>query len=141
MFSELENRPSYAFSALRIVNRNPLVNDVLRFTRILLNDNDVYDANTGEIKTPVDGTYAFTANICVHHSKYLNMNFLADDAIIGAFSAGDHDWASCTSYTAMSQLLKGQIVKLIVVYRHGSGDIVYNNDGGYLSSFSGMLIK
>ena len=141
LFSELQNRPSYAFSALWVDNTNPSVNDVLRFTRILLNDNDVYDANTGEFKAPVDGAYAFTANICVHGPKFLNMKFLADDAIIGAFRAGDNHWASCTSYTAMSQLLKGQIVKLIVVYRQGSGDIVYNNDGGFLSSFSGMLIK
>ena len=141
MFSELENRPSYAFSALWVDNTNPSVNDVLKFTRILLNDDDVYDANTGGFKAPVDGTYTFTANVCVIVGKYLDMQFLADDAIIGSFRAGDKYWTSCTSYSAMSQLLKGQIVKLIVVYRSGSGDIVFNRDNGFLSSFSGMLIQ
>ena len=141
LFSEIQNRPSYAFSALWIDNTNPSVNDVLRFTRILLNDNDVYDANTGEFKAPVDGTYTITANVCVHNSKALNLQFLADATVIGSFSPGDNDWTTCTSSTAMSQLLKGQIVKLTVQNRWGSGDIVHNDDNGFLSSFSGMLIK
>ena len=141
LLSEIQNRPSYAFSALWIDNTNPSVNDVLRFTRILLNDHDVYDQNTGEFKTPVDGTYMFAANVCVLYSKTLELQFLADDTVIGSFRTGDKDMYSCTSYTAMSQLLKGQIVKLIVVSRSGSGNIVFNRDTGFLSSFSGMLIK
>ena len=108
---------------------------------MILNDNDVYDRNTGEFKTPVDGTYMFTANICVNSYKYLKLQFLADATVIGSFLTGDRDWESCVSSTAMSQLLKGQIVKLVVVGRSGSGNVVYNNDNGYLSSFSGMLIK
>ena len=141
LFSEIQSRPSYAFSALWIDNPNPSVNDVLRFTRILLNDNDVYDANTGGFKAPVDGTYTFTANVCVDNNEYLALRFLADDTIIGAFITGDKVWHSCTSATVMSQLLKGQIVKLNVADKHGTGNIVYNNDNAYLSSFSGMLIK
>ena len=141
LFSEIQSRPSYAFSALWINNTNPSVNDVLRFTRILLNDNDVYDANTGEFKAPVDGTYTFTANVCVNYYKALYLQFLADATVIGSFRPGDKDWPSCTSSTAMSQLQKGQIVKLIVQNRIGKLDIVVNSDNGYLSSFSGMLIK
>ena len=124
-----------------IVNTNPSVNDVLRFTRILLNDNDVYDANTGEFKAPVDGTYTFTSSVCVNGDKYMYLQYLADDVVIGSFITGDKDWNSCTSSTVMSQLLKGQIVKLYVAYKRGSGTIVRNDEKGYLSSFSGMLIK
>ena len=141
LFSDIQNRPSYAFSALWVDNTSPSDNDVLRFTRILLNDNDVYDANTGGFMAPVDGTYTFTANVCVMRNKYLNLQFLADATVIGSFCTGDSDAYSCTSNTAMSQLLKGQIVKLIVVDRGGSGSLVNNNDNGHLSSFSGMLIK
>ena len=141
LFSDIQNRPSYAFHALWVANKDPSVNDVLKFTRILLNDNDVYDANTGGFIAPVDGTYTFTANVCVIRNKYLDLQFLADATVIGALRTGDNDDYSCTSSTAMSQLLKGQTVKLNVVYRYPSGDIVYNSDKGFLSSFSGMLIK
>ena len=141
LFSEIQSRPSYAFSALWIENTNPSVNEVLRFTRILLNDNDVYDANTGGFKAPVDGTYTFTANVCVDNNEYLALRFLADDAVIGAFITGDKDWTSCTSSTAMSHLQKGQIVKLNVADKYGTGDIARNDDNTYLNSFSGMLIK
>ena len=141
LFSELENRPSYAFSAQWVDNTDLSPNDALRFTRVILNDHDVYDQNTGGFKAPLDGTYMFTANVCVVNAIHLNLRFLAGGTAIGSFRAGDKDMYSCTSSTAMSQLLKGQIVKLVVVDRGGSGNIVYNHDDGFLSSFSGMLIK
>ena len=141
LFSEIQNRPTYAFYALWVDNTDASTNDALRFTRVILNDHDVYDQNTGEFKTPVDGTYMFTANVCVLYNNNMYLKFLADDAVIGAFRSGDKDWNSCTSYTAMSQLLKGQIVKLTVQNRSSSGDIVYNHENRLLSSFSGMLIK
>ena len=141
MFSEIQSRPSNAFSALWIDNTSPSVNDALVFSRVLLNDNAVYNANTGEFKAPVDGTYIFSANVCIHGNKYLKLQLWADDTVISSFIAGDRDWSSCTASTAISQLQKGQIVKLVVVQRNGSGTIVNNNDIGYLSSFVGILSK
>ena len=141
LFSDIQNRPSYAFSALWVDNTDANPNDALRFTRVNLNDHDVYDRNTGAFKTPVDGTYTFTAYVCVYNGEHLYLQFLADDAIIGAFNTGDRYSIACTASTAMSQLLKGQIVKLIVVKRTSSGNIIYNDDKGFLNSFSGMLIK
>ena len=52
LFSDIQNRPSYAFSALWVDNRSPSVNDALKFTRVILNDHDVYHPNTGEFKAP-----------------------------------------------------------------------------------------
>ena len=141
LISEIQNQPSYAFHALWIANVRPSVNDVLEFSRVILNDHDVYNSDTGEFKAPVDGTYMFTATVCVYPNKYLRLQFLAGATVIGSFRTGDKDIYSCTSSTAMSQLLKGQIVKLVVTNRYGSGEMVYNDDYGYLSSFSGMLIK
>ena len=141
LFSEIQNRPSYGFSALWIDNTDPSVNDALKFTRVLVNDNAVYNANTGEFMAPVGGTYLFTANVCVESNKYLKLQFLAGDTVIGSFIAGDVDWASCTASTAIGQLQKGQKAKLVVVVRHGSGNIARNDNIGYLSSFAGTLLK
>ena len=124
-----------------VANTDPSRFEALIFSRVILNDNDVYDQNTGKFKTPVDGTYMFTASVCVVSNKFLGLEFLADATVIGSFRTGDRGQYSCTSSTAMSQLLKGQIVKLVVVYEGGSGDIVLNHPAGFLSSFSGMLIK
>ena len=141
LISEIQNQPSYAFHALWVANINPSNYDVLKLSRVSLNDHDVYDSDIGKFKTPVDGTYMFTANVCINRNSYLKLQFLADDTVIGAFRIGDKEYPSCTSSTAMSQLRKGQIVKLNVVGRSASGNIVVNHDDGYLSSFSGMLIK
>ena len=141
LISEIQNRPSYEFSALWIANTDPSVNDALKFIRVILNDNAVYNANTGEFKAHVDGTYLFTANVCVERNKYLKLQFLAGETVIGGFISGDVDWRSCTASTAISQLQKGQIVNVVVVERHGNGNIVVNSDTGYLSSFAGTLLK
>ena len=37
LFSDIQNRPSYAFSALWVDNTDPSYNDALRFTRVLIN--------------------------------------------------------------------------------------------------------
>ena len=65
-----------------VANTDPSSYDALKFQRVILNDNDVYDQNTGEFKTPVDGTYMFTANVCVYPNKYLSLKFLADDTVM-----------------------------------------------------------
>ena len=84
---EALRQPSDAFSVAWIENTAPAVNDVLKFTRILLNENDVYSAHTGEYTTPVNGTYMFTSNLCTIGNKYAYIAFLADDTLIGAFFA------------------------------------------------------
>ena len=138
---EALSQPSDAFSVAWVENTAAAVNDVLKFTRILLNENNVYNAHTGEYTTPVNGTYMFTSNLCTYSNKYANIAFLADDTLIGAFFAGDRDWNVCSHSSAISHREKGMKVKVAVTRRYGSGDIIYNNDNGYLSTFAGHRIK
>ena len=138
---EALSQPSDAFSVVWIENTAPAVNDVLKFTRILLNENDVYNAHTGEYTAPVNGTYMFTSNLCTIGNKYAHIAFLADDTLIGAFFAGDRDWTVCSYSSAISRLEKGMKVNVAITHKHGSGDIFYNNDNGYLSTFAGHRIK
>ena len=137
---ETLRQPSDVFSAVWIENTAVAVNDVLKFTRILLNENDVYDAHTGEYTAPVNGTYMFTSNLCTHDNTYAHIAFLADDTLIGAFFAGDRDWNVCSYSSAISRLEKGMKVKVAITRRYGSGDIFRNNNSGYLSTFAGHRI-
>ena len=139
--TEALSQPSDAFYVAWIENTAAAVNDVLKFTRILLNENDVYNAYTGEYTAPVNGTYMFTSNLCTHGNKNALIAFLADDTLIGAFFAGDRDWTVCSHSSAISRLEKGMKVKVAITRRYGSGDIFYNNDNGYLSTFAGHRIK
>ena len=71
LFSDIQNRPSYTFYALWVDNISPSLNDALKFSRVILNDHDVYDSDTGEFKIPADGTYAFTANAKTYpHTRF-----------------------------------------------------------------------
>ena len=138
---EAPSQPSDAFSVVWIENTAPAVNDVLKFTRILLNENDVYNAHTGEYTAPVNGTYMFTSNLCTHSNKFANIAFLADGTLIGASFAGDRDWTVCSYSSTISRLEKGMKVNVAITRKHGSGNIFCNNDNRYLSTFAGHRIK
>ena len=107
---------------------------------MLVNENDAYDKSTGEYTVPVNGTYLFLSTLCTHDQQWVNVKFIADDAVIGAFRSADQDWDLCTSSSATSKLQKGMKVKL-VVHSKGPGTIFYNRQYYYHSSFSGHLIK
>ena len=138
--SEFLERPSYAFSAMWLSNTNPAVGETLIFSRIALNEKNVYNANTGEYTVPVNGTYLFTSTLCTVYNKWVNVKFMADSAVIGAFRAADHDWSFCSSSSVIRYLTKDTKVKMNVQNK-GSGEIFLNTEDNYLSSFSGHLIK
>ena len=139
-FSEFLERPSYAFSAMWLPNTNPAVGETLIFSRIALNEKDVYNAYTGEYTVPVNGTYLFTSTLCVHASKWVNLKFMADSVVIGAFRVAEKDWSNCSSSSVIRYLTKDMKVKMNV-HNKGSGTIFTNSENYYLNSFSGHLIK
>ena len=141
-FSILEflERPSYAFSAMWLSNTNPAEGETLIFSRITLNEKDVYNGYTGEYTVPVNGTYLFTSTLCTHNNKWIKIKFMADSVVIGAFRAADKDFTFCSSSSVIGYLTKDMKVRMIVTSR-SSGEIFYNLENQYLSSFSGHLIK
>ena len=137
--SEFLEGPSYAFSAMWLSNMNPAV-ETLVFSRISLNEKDVYNSNTGEYTVPVNGTYLFTSTLCTVHNKWVNVKFMADSVVIGAFRAADQDWSFCSSSSVIKYLTKDIKVKMNVQNK-GSGEIFINSEDNYQGSFSGHLIK
>lgn len=140
LIEDYVNRPPHAFSAFWLAKENPAKGEALVFNRILVNENDAYNKNTGEYTVPVNGTYMFISTLCTHANQWVKVQFVADGKVIGAFRASDRDWDVCTSSSATSNLQKGMKVKIIVVSTD-SGTVLYNHEDWYLSSFSGHQIK
>ena len=133
--------PSYVFDATWIENLNPSVGDAIIFSRDMLNEKGVYNKNLGKFTAPVNGTYMFTATLCLHGNKYVKVQFVADDAVLGSFLAGNNqDSSLCSASSIYGHLHKGSKVWLKVV-ESTPGTLFYNNEIGYMSHFAGHLIN
>ena len=139
-FSEYLERPSFAFSAYWLRNHDAVVGDTLIFKNTVLNEHGVYNSETGEYTVKVNGTYIFLSTLCFHGGKYANLQFVADDRVIGVFRIGDESWDLCTSSSAVAYLQKDSKVKLLLKYIY-KGSVFRDKENSLHCSFSGHLIK
>ena len=142
IFAEYLRRPSYAFNAYWLANTNPATGDALVFTRIYLNEGNVYDSSTGKYTAPVNGTYLFSTTLCFDTANWASIHFIVDGTPNGVFLAGNSQGRDdhCTSSTVTVFLQKGMQVWL-KVYKKGSRTPFANQENHYHSNFAGLLIK
>ena len=133
--------PSYVFDATWIENVNTSVGDAIIFSGDMLNEIGVYNKDLGKFTAPVNGTYMFTATLCLHGNKYVKVQFVADGAVFGSFLAGNNQADSlCSASSVYGHLHKGSKVWLKVVGRTTSGTLFINSETGYMNQFAGHLI-
>ena len=115
--------------------------ETLIFNRVLLNENEAYNSQTGEYTVPVTGTYMFTATLCTGPDRWTDVQFVADGTVIGAFRSADQGWHTCHSSSVTAHLQKSMKVKMTIRRRVVGGVPFYNEDGHLQCSFAGHLIK
>lgn len=123
-----------------VKDESPSPGDTLIFTRTSLNENNVYNSNTGEYTAPVNGTYMFSTTLCNTSGRWVKIKFVADESVIGVFFGGHLDDYYCTSTSTVGYLKKGMKVR-IVVQATGGGDVFHQYNNDRMCSFSGHLIN
>ena len=107
----------------------------------MLNEKGVYNKDSGKFTAPVNGTYMFTGTLCLYGNQYVKVQFVADDAVLGSFLAGNNQGgALCSASSVYGHLHKGSKVWLKVVERT-SGALFINNEIGYMNHLAGHLIS
>lgn len=142
LIEEYLRQPSYAFNAYWLANTNPANGDALVFTRIHLNEGNVYDSSTGKYTAPLNGTYLFSTTLCFNTAMWAFIHFIVDGTPNGVFLAGNSQGrdAHCASSTVTVFLQKGMQVWL-KVYNKSPGTPFINGHNQYHSHFAGHLIK
>ena len=138
--SEYVERPSYAFSANWLRDHDANVGEALVFKNVILNEEDVYNNNTGEYSVKVNGTYLFSSTLCIENHNYANMRFVADDIVLGIFRVSGSSWHSCASSTTVAYLSKDTKVRIDALQKSQS-NVLYDHTNVMQCSFSGHLIK
>ena len=85
------------------------------FSKTIFDDAEAYDNSTGKYTVNKDGVYLFTARFCLLSGQYIEMNIVADGDRFGSFDAGDQNYWTCSSGTAIGKLTKGTQVWMEVL--------------------------
>jgi hypothetical protein len=115
-------------------------NGAMKFSKIVLNEGDSYDNDTGIFTAPIDGIYQFNAHICIKKGVQ-SVNYyikVGDNSIVtGEFFVPDEaNDAKCTSFSAAALVRKGENVRV-----GGMSFSELDRQKDDLSSFSGILIR
>ena len=114
------------------------MDDILIFSRSLLNKGDAYNMATGKFTVPLRGLYTFSAAMCTESDSYAVVNFEADGSRIGAFDVGDKDYYKCSGGTATAVLEQG--VQVWLKLKRVSGKKFKNQELSNFNYFTGYLI-
>ncbi|XP_060593958.1 A disintegrin and metalloproteinase with thrombospondin motifs adt-1-like [Ruditapes philippinarum] len=76
--------PNIIFNAYHITDLSPVVNQTMVFTQILFNDGNAYDSSTGVFTAPINGTYTFSAQLCVQTKSNMNFGIKVNDRTLVA---------------------------------------------------------
>ena len=114
--------------------------NAMKFSKIILNEGNAYNKDTGIFTAPIGGIYLFNAHICCEKGKEVDY-FIAvagKKIVTGEFRVSDGaSDAKCTSFGATSLVRKGESVWVGDVLFSDLDSRVNDND---VSSFSGTLI-
>lgn len=136
---DLLNAPVHAFSATTVTNRSPSRGEILRFSDILLNQEDVYDVTTGKFTAPRNGTYAFTFSLCVSASKAMSFQIVVDGNVVSKEYYGDKAYIGSVSSYAVAVLNKGMKAWIQNAYTQ-SNSLYWSSGSGCWNRFSGHIL-
>jgi hypothetical protein len=128
-----------AFTASLSLDISPvIVNQVIKFDRVLTNIGSAYNSHDGVFRAPVSGAYEFAVTVMAPPDHAVHVDIIKDGGEVLCYAYGapsDHDSGTCV---VMVQLIEGNDVWV----RHdmmptSANEAIYHS----YSSFSGHLIQ
>jgi hypothetical protein len=141
LISDKVVQPNITFHAKNVKNNSPVAGNTIVFTDIVLNIGESYSSDTGEFTVPLGGIYLFTVQLCIYNNKQIDYGLVVDGKYKDVARYHDnYGSVSCFKLTTTVSVKSGNKVWVKVIYRGGSGVILYHSDTNYWTSFSGVLI-
>ncbi|XP_060598352.1 complement C1q and tumor necrosis factor-related protein 9A-like isoform X2 [Ruditapes philippinarum] len=133
-------RPAIAFHAHHVVDL--LLNtadEIIIFTKSVINEGTGYDTSTGIFTAPVGGLYQFSVHTCTLYKKYAFIGLVLEDNVIASDSSYDEDYYTCSSFGAIVRVRSGEKVWVKSTSSSSSRQLV--QDEHRMNRFSGILIN
>lgn len=137
--SETSLRPTYSFSSHGRSTSSPPAPGILVFPTTLLDENGIYNNQTGIFTAPEAGVYVFHASLCTNNNKAIYVDVVAGGRIVSKIMSRDTKHHVCSSGSGIARLRTEDQAFLRVKLISG-GDVLLE-DAYRMNIFSGHLIS
>ncbi|XP_060582858.1 uncharacterized protein LOC132739211 [Ruditapes philippinarum] len=133
-------RPPIAFHAHHVTD---LVLDkkdeIVIFTKSVINEGTGYDTSTGIFTAPVGGLYQFIVHTCTYYTKYAFIGLVLEDNVIATSSNYDEDHYTCSTVGAIVRVKPAE--KVWVKSTWSAHNRRLEQDSYRMNTFSGILVN
>ncbi|XP_060598347.1 uncharacterized protein LOC132752089 [Ruditapes philippinarum] len=140
LYSEKLERPTIAFHAHDVADLLlDKTNEIVIFTKSVINEGTGYDTSTGVFTAPVGGLYQFFVHTCVFKGNYAFIGIVLDGRIIAANKNYDNDYYTCSTVGAIVRVQSGE--KVLVKSTSSSSNRRLHQYSLNVNTFSGVLVS
>lgn len=134
--------PTVMFSSKNVADYSPSRQQVMVFTSVMQNIGNGYDSSTGIFTAPVNGTYMFNVQLCVHSNNWAQFQLAVDSSsdIIAAFGHYNSDGGDLFTTTTVYPLSVGQQIWVQSYRNSGSTNVLFDSGTDCWCQFSGSLV-
>ncbi|XP_060597394.1 complement C1q tumor necrosis factor-related protein 5-like [Ruditapes philippinarum] len=133
-------RPPIAFHANYLTDLvHDTTDEIVIFTKSVINEGTGYDTSTGIFTAPVGGLYQFSVHTCVFRGYYAFIGLVLDGKVIAGGSNYDKDSYTCSTVGAIVRVRSGE--KVWVKSRSSSSNNQLYQDAMKMNTFSGVLVN
>jgi hypothetical protein len=113
--------------------------EIIIFSKSLINEGTGYDTSTGLFTAPVGGLYHFSVHTCVYRGKYAYIGLVLEGKVIAADMNYEHAQYTCSAFVAIAMVKSGE--KVWVKSTASDSEYKLYQDKYRMITFSGMLVN
>jgi hypothetical protein len=113
--------------------------EIVIFTKSVINEGAGYDTSTGIFTAPVGGLYQFDVHTCAQNKKFAFIGLVLEGKVIAADSNYDEDYYTCSSFGAIVRVKPGEKVWVKSTLSGSNRHLM--EDAHRMNTFSGILVN
>ncbi|XP_060603917.1 uncharacterized protein LOC132756797 [Ruditapes philippinarum] len=138
--TQLQGKPPIAFHVHHVADLVlDKADEIVIFTKSLINEGTGYDTSTGIFTAPVGGLYQFSVHSCVPQRGHAFIGLVLEGKVIAADVNYDDVFHTCSAFGAIARVKSGE--KVWVKSTSSSSSRQLYQDQYRMITFSGMLVN
>ncbi|XP_045206862.2 uncharacterized protein LOC123559112 [Mercenaria mercenaria] len=131
--------PNIAFKARIPSSLDPVENEVIVFTKNIVNIGNAFDNTTGIFTAPIDGTYLFTSQLCLVSGKHITFGIYIEDVLYTVGRFYEKNFYHCFNVETTA-VMKANQTSSVKSWSADTGNILYGDENHRWNVFSGTLV-